>query len=98
MNVTVRLDPQVLWKLTEKANRRGMTLKEFAADVLEQQLPKAQKRQAAARATEERIRVLHGEGFTDAEMAAQVDRVQEHVARLRRSMGLKANRKRKEAA
>lgn len=95
MKVELRLEPPVLWRLTEMAERRGMRLSEFAVDVLERQLPSMPKRQVQAQETRDRVIALHGEGFTDKEIAAQVGRVQGHVAQLRAGAGLKANRERR---
>lgn len=97
MEVKLRLEPRVLWRLTEMAERRGMRLSEFAVDVLERQLPRASGRQVQAQETRDRVLALHGEGFTDKEIAAQVGRVEEHVARLRRVAGLSPNKERRSA-
>lgn len=95
MNVNVRLDPKLVWVLTDKAEEKGLTLPEFLGELAARAVPRPSAKSIAAEHTRNEVARLHGEGFTDAEIAARVGRVQEHVARVRRGMGLKPNRRRK---
>lgn len=90
MIVKVRLDPRVAWKLTDAAEARGLALGEYLAKLV---TPAETPKEVAAERTRANVVMLHAQGLTDEEIAARVNRVREHVARLRRAAGLKPNRK-----
>lgn len=95
MVVKLNLDPKLVWRLEDEAEAAGMDLSEYAGLLLQgARVAKSSHstRVEAGAETRRRIGDLHAKGFTDAEIAAEVDRVQEHVARLRRGLGLKPNR------
>lgn len=97
MEVKVRLSPKAVWRLEDEAESAGMNLSEYAGLLLQgahvARGSHSTKVEAGAE-TRRRIAELHADGLTDAEIAAEVDRVQEHVARLRRGLGLKPNKRR----
>lgn len=93
MIVKLELDPKLVWRLEEQAEKAGLTFNEHAAARLEG------KRQglwstsrAAGEITKKRVAELHAQGLTDAEISAAIERVIEHVAFVRRNLGLKPNR------
>lgn len=90
MNVVVCLDPKVGWRLTDDAERRGLTLGEYLAELV---TPRVSPPPVSAAQTRDDVVALHAEGLTDTEIAERVGRVREHVARLRRAAGLKTNKK-----
>lgn len=90
IEVKVKLDPRAVWKLEDTAEKRGMTLGEHIAEIV---TPRVSKVHENGDRTRSEVARLHALGLADEEIAARVDRVQEHVARLRRAAGLKPNRK-----
>lgn len=94
MIVKVDLDPKLVWRLEAAAEKRGMSFNDFAAARLLMPESVSHGLVSVSRADETRRRVvaLHADGLTDEEIAASVDRVKEHVARLRRGAGLKPNK------
>ncbi len=96
MIVKLDLDPKLVWRLEEAAERDGVTMSDYAIQVLcgdrAVRQPHA-KRVAAGVETQRKIAELHAQGLTDAEIADRVERVQGHVARLRRRLGLAPHRR-----
>jgi len=85
------LDPKTVWQMEERAERAGMSVPAWL------DFRYRPVRSASAEAgdrTRSEVERLHGQGLSDAEIAIAVDRVQEHVARVRRGLGLKPNRRR----
>ena len=87
------LHPKVEWRLQDLAERAGISVEEVISDAV---MPKEHHLSASGEHTRVEVVRLHGLGLTDEEIAAQVDRVQGHVARLRRAAGLKPNKRKKE--
>ena len=92
MILKVDLDPKLVWKLGEVAEKNGVTVDQLVAGVLVNRL---QLRRMTPRKPERQARIveLHGEGFTDVEIAEQLECVREYVVQIRRRHGLKPNRK-----
>lgn len=92
MILKVDIDPRLISKLEDFAEARGVKPSVLAGHILTQKLtlrkmtPRKPERQA-------RIVELHGEGFTDAEIAERLECVREYVVQIRRRHGLKPNRK-----
>ncbi len=93
MIVKLDLDPKLVWRAETAAEREGKTLSQYLSGILRE--PETVRHGRVPEPVSERTRLevirLHGEGFTDTEIALQVGRVREHVARLRRGAGLKPN-------
>jgi DNA-directed RNA polymerase specialized sigma24 family protein len=88
----VDLDPKLIWRLGELAEKNSVTVDQLVAGVLVNRL---QLRRATPRRPERQARIveLHGEGFTDVEIAERLECVREYVVQIRRRHGLKPNRK-----
>lgn len=96
MILKVELDPKTIWRLEERAEFNSCTVAEYLARVAEHGVaaPRAwstNEQQGAE--TRARVRELHAEGFTDAEIAARIGRVREYVALVRRRLGLAPNKR-----
>ena len=89
------LHPKVKWRLQDLAERAGISVEEVITDAV---MPRESAQSVAAARTRAEVVRLHGLGLTDEEISARVDRVQGHVARLRRAAGLKPNKRKKEVA
>lgn len=99
MMVKLRLDPKLVWRLEEQAEKAGLTFNEHAAALLEGKRQGLWSTSRAAGAlTKQRVAELHAEGLSDSEIAVRVERVIEHVRFVRRNLGLKPNRRRKVGA
>ena len=85
MKIMVDLDPRDVWRIQERAEREGIT----PGQVLRNGL--AQKRSTLERRNRIRARVLAG--MCDADIAKELDTTNQHVAAIRRSEGLPANRR-----
>ncbi|WP_298745290.1 hypothetical protein [uncultured Microbacterium sp.] len=85
MKITVDLDPRDIWRIQERAEREGITPGQILRDEL------TTKRTALERRTRIRARVLAG--MCDADIAKELDTTNQHVAAIRRSEGLPANRR-----
>ena len=92
MILKVDLDPKLIWRLGEVAEKNGVTVDQIVAGLLVNRL---QQRRVTPRKPERQARIveLHGEGFTDVEIAEQLECVREYVVQIRRRHGLKPNRK-----
>jgi hypothetical protein len=88
--VKLDLDPKLVWRLEESAERAGLSVSQMLAQAFQ---PKVSAVSVAAERTRSEVIRLHSEGLADEEIAVRVDRVKEHVARLRRAAGLKPNRR-----
>lgn len=96
MILKIELDPKLVWRLDEVAERRGVSAAELAAEVVEKAfVQRPSKLALAGERTRAEVARLHAEGLTDVEIAERIGRVQEHVARTRRVLGLKPNRRRR---
>lgn len=86
MKIAVELEPAELWFLTSKAEARGLTLSEWIrGTVLAQFHPQV--------TTRDRIKMLHRNGATDAEISLRLQISKVHIASVRRGLGLKPNNK-----
>ena len=92
--MSVKLDPKLVWRLGELAEARGLSTSEVVAELLAGGASPAGKVYLTTEGDQTRAEVarLHGLGFTDEQIAERVGRVREHVARVRRRLGLKVNR------
>ena len=92
--MSVKLDPKLVWRLGELAEVRGVSTSEVVAELLAGVAAPAVVGQLTAEGDQTRAEVarLHGLGLTDDEIAERVGRVREHVARVRRRLGLKMNK------
>lgn len=93
MIVKLDLDPKLVWRAEAIAEKRGMSLAQLVAVALVPPKSEQAPQTVAAQRTRLGVIELHSEGFTDAEIASRVGRVEGHVARVRRAAGLKANRR-----
>lgn len=91
MIVKLDLDPKLVWRLEEQAEAEGVTVAQIVARAF---APRSTVQGSAGDRTRAEVARLHGAGLPDAEIAVRVGRVQEHVARVRRGLGLKPNRRR----
>lgn len=96
MLLKVDLDPKTIWRIEERAEFNECTVAEYLVQVAEHGVAaprswRTTEQQGAE--TRSRVGALHAEGFTDAEIAARVGRVREHVASVRRKLGLKPNKR-----
>lgn len=80
--MNLSLHPRVVWRLNELAERAGLSVEEIISDAV---MPRESAQSIAAARTRAEVVRLHGLGLTDEEISAQVDRVEGHVARLRRA-------------
>lgn len=97
MIVKLDLDPKLVWRLDTEAERQGMKLQDYLVGLA----IKERDRKSVMPMTErqERIVELHGEGFTDVEIAEQLGCVRAYVTQIRGRFGLESNgSKRKRAA
>lgn len=92
MLVKLRLNPKLVWELSDQADRAGLTLSELVALRLSPEPVEVPER-GWSELTRERVAHFHGQGFTDEEIAARIGRVVGHVARVRRGLGLKINKR-----
>lgn len=92
MILKVDLDPKLIWRLGEVAEKHSVTVDQLVTGVLVNRL---QLRRMTPRKPERQARIveLHGEGFTDMEIAERLECVREYVVQIRRRHGLKPNRK-----
>ena len=92
MILKVDIDPKLIWRLGELADKNGVTVDQIVSGVLVNRL---QLRKVTPRKPERQTRIveLHGEGFTDVEIAERLECVREYVVQIRRRHGLKPNRK-----
>lgn len=90
MKVTVELDPRIVWRIQDEAERQGIT----PGDVLRAELTPRTGTIPAA----QRIREMHATGMCDADMAEQLRYLPGTIANIRRDMGLPANRRYRRAA
>ena len=97
MDVKWRLDPKVVWRLSEIAEVRGVRVEQVVESLLDFQNSGHKGKVSADQSRETRrlIREHHGDGLTDSQIGMRIDRVPAHVARVRRELGLVANKKRK---
>lgn len=95
MEVKLRLDPKVVWRLSEIAEARNVRIEQVVEQLLEFQNSGHKGKVSSAQSEETRKRIveLHAEGRTDSEIGMRIDRVPAHVARVRRGLGLTANKK-----
>ena len=95
MIVKLELDPKLVWRLEEQAEKGGQSLSQYVADLVTLRSP-APKLRPGSRAAE--IVRLHGEGWTDVEIAERLECVRAYVTQVRNRHGLKSNRRRKVSA
>lgn len=93
MLVKLKLDPKDVWRLTDEAEKCGQSLAAYLADLVVlkapvQPLPRSQRQQDILR--------LHGEGFSDMEIADRLECVRAYVVQVRRRHGLKPNRRQRD--
>lgn len=91
MIVKVELDPKLVWRLTDEAEKSGMSLPAYLADLVVLKaptapVPRSQRQQDIVR--------LHAEGLSDVEIAERLECVRAYVVQIRRRHGLKPNRRR----
>ncbi|MBL5974824.1 MAG: hypothetical protein D3X82_13950 [Candidatus Leucobacter sulfamidivorax] len=91
MIVRIDLDPKLVWKLTEHAERAGVKLPEYLAGMIALKSPTSLVKRGSR---QEQIIKLHGEGFTDHEIAERLECVRAYVTQIRGRHGLKPNRRR----
>lgn len=95
MEVKIKLDPKLVWQLSEEAEQIGSTPSRIIGGILTARyaLEPVMPQSVALMHTRHAVAHLHAEGFSDEEIAVRVDRVVGHVARVRRELGLKPNRR-----
>lgn len=93
MIVKLDLDPRVVWRLSEIAERRGVTESVVVAELVGTRPRTA--RQDAGEVTRKKVIELHAAGLSDREIALSVGRVVEHVSRVRKAAGLPRNGEKK---
>lgn len=89
MIVKLELDPKLVWRLEELAEKGGQSLGQYIADLVTLRAP-APRLRPGSRAAE--ILRLHGEGLTDVEIAERLECVRAYVTQIRNRHGLKPNR------
>lgn len=92
--MSIKLDPKLVWRLSGLAEARGVSESVVVADLLQSVVPadRAGLRTAEGERTKAEVSRLHGLGFSDEQIAVRVGRVREHVASVRRGLGLKMNK------
>lgn len=95
MELKLKLDPKVVWKLSEIAEIRGVRIEQVVESLLSFQNSGHKGKVSAdqRRETQRLIRRFHTEGLTDSQIGMRIDRVPAHVARVRRELGLPANKR-----
>ena len=90
----VDLDPRLLWLLNDEAEQIGSTTQSIVAGMIRGRYSGFRVPDGDVRVeTRDIVARLHAKGHTDAEIAAHADRVVGHIARVRRQLGLKPNRR-----
>lgn len=98
MIVKLDIDPKLVWQLNDESEQIASTPSRIVGGILSSRysLKAVPTQDAGLMRTRDAVAHLHAEGCTDVEIAARVDRVLPRVARVRRELGLKPN-KRKES-
>lgn len=102
MLVKLELDEKRVWRYSDAAEERGMRLGDYLVARLDQLDAEGEavargeamrhSMWATGEQTRKRVAELVAAGWTDAEIAEDIDRVKAHVQRVRRGLGLKPNR------
>lgn len=95
MQVKLAMDPKLVWKLTDDAEKSGMNLSEYITFLVTLKAPAEKPKRLSER--QKQIIELHGEGFTDEEIAARLECVRGYVTQIRRRFDLAPNKRRKAA-
>ena len=85
MRIMVDLDPRDVWRIQERAERLGVTPGQVLRGELESRRNAANVR--------ERVRALVVSGACDADIAGELSYTPGRVAKIRRELGLPANRR-----
>lgn len=94
MKVTLDLDPRRVWAIEEVAEAQGLSLSDVVNKLIALPAPRRKGKQSpeVREVTRRRVAELQAAGFSDVQIGHAIDRVPAHVGRVRRELGLVANK------
>lgn len=95
MEIRLRMDPKLVWKLSDDAESSGMNLSQYISFLAE--LKGGVKPKRLSYRVQQIIK-LHSEGLDDGEIAERADCVRAYVTQTRRKHGLASNKQKRKVA